>query len=180
MSNRSCQSTTNDEETTPPQVVTPPPTGGKVLTNRFYPDEKGPNGCYLGDLTHPNKRRRCRYEANLYPVVGDNDYAIDCDVTLGDGPPAAEDTEWPKDNPGIEITSGGPGASHTIVNPTSPGTKGQVMIPGHYMPGYKLANDPDRIRTDAVTSADYNGGEGPVVTILDMHTYKGGYGYYYC
>jgi hypothetical protein len=69
----------------------------------------GKRECRVGNLSSHGKRDTCRW--NFDTTVGHNDYAIDCDVTLGQGPPQSTDSEWPKDEPRLEITSGGPGST---------------------------------------------------------------------
>ena len=59
------------------------------------------------NLSQDQKRETCRMNGDVDPLVGDNDYAIDCDVTLGN---CLTDSEWPKENPRVEITSAGPGS----------------------------------------------------------------------
>jgi hypothetical protein len=247
------------QPTTPGQTTSTTPTTTPTGTT-FKP--VGKTECHIGNLSSHGKRDTCRW--NFDATVGDNDYAIDCDVTLGQGPPQSTDSEWPKDEPRLEITSGGPGStSHNccgwtvavnnkdgtlhletedwspgkkmsttgtvylargtsisnnqpifgktvhirwvyqsdaqgnayysgyaalkglqpvyfpvIKNPTSPGLKGAVLIPGHFAPGYKKANDPSRIRVDSAgLVVDFHG--GPTVTILGKNTYKQGFGYYH-
>jgi hypothetical protein len=120
-------------ESAPPQHIhpTPPPGGGGGRTfkpfvslsqvDKTY-DAKScgggqetidRDGCYFGCLGSGGGRETCRWvttKGGLGPLVGDNDFAVDCDVTLGD---LARDTQWTsgKDSPRVEFTIGGPGTT---------------------------------------------------------------------
>jgi hypothetical protein len=270
--------TTPDQSTTPAQTPTPASmtTSAQIFkpfrpqSGTYHGQTINSDGCYTGHLSS-GKRDTCRWVADVDQIVTDNDYAVDCDVTLGN---RSADSEWPHDDPRVEITSGGPGSTgknccgftmsinikdgtlhmesedwsgasgkvgHTtgsyycddrtgkpkfcttqnasisdgqplfqkrvhihwevrrdnagnvyyigeasgpggtvsnrnnpIRNPTSPGLKGSVLIPGHYAPDSKKAKDPNRIRVDSAGLAvDFNG--GPTVTILGKNTYKQGF-----
>jgi hypothetical protein len=93
-------STTN---TTPAQTFKP----FRPQSGKYNGQTIDSNGCYLGNLSG-GKRDTCRWVANVDSNIKDNDYAIDCDVTLGN---RSTDNEWPHDDPRVEITSGGPGST---------------------------------------------------------------------
>ena len=52
----------------------------------------------------------CRWNFDALAIAQDNDYRIDCDVTLRDSWNKERDSQYTKDTPRLEITSGGPGS----------------------------------------------------------------------
>jgi len=91
------------QSTPPQQVITSPPTGGRT----FKP---GKQECRVVNLKSHGHRDTARWNFDVISQVGNNDYMIDVDVTLGNSWNKEKDSEYPKDTPRLEITSGGPGS----------------------------------------------------------------------